>query len=73
MQTHAWLQASPALKVSSSYGVDLAGLSPDPLPGSTDEDENSGKYFNSDYLSYTYVSMYNNFYYYLTYEAANYC
>ncbi|CAH8651468.1 unnamed protein product [Schistosoma rodhaini] len=39
MQTHAWLQASPALKVSSSYGVDLAGLSPDPLPGSTDEDE----------------------------------
>ncbi|CAH8632635.1 unnamed protein product [Schistosoma curassoni] len=41
MQTHAWLQASPALKVSSSYGVDLAGLSPDPLPGSTDEDENS--------------------------------
>ncbi|KAH8863052.1 Lysine-specific histone demethylase 1B [Schistosoma japonicum] len=39
MHTHAWLQASPALKASSSYGVDLAGLSPDPLPGFTIEDE----------------------------------
>ncbi|CAH8609537.1 unnamed protein product [Heterobilharzia americana] len=39
MKTHAWLQASPAVEVSSFYGVDLVGLSPDPLPGSAVDDE----------------------------------
>ncbi|KAF6777626.1 hypothetical protein AHF37_03002 [Paragonimus kellicotti] len=33
MQTHAWLQASPAFDLLSMHGVDLTGLSADTLPG----------------------------------------
>ncbi|KAG5443377.1 Lysine-specific histone demethylase 1B [Clonorchis sinensis] len=33
IQSHAWLQAVPSHETLSTYGVDLTGLSVDPLPG----------------------------------------